>query len=850
MVIKKFLCTALLLAGLMSSAEVSAQDAIRWKGNNYETLLSNGATKVYLYNVGTGRFLIHGGDWGTQARLFYEDTGKTLTLQYGNNTGRNNIIFETGMNTGGSSVLGSNIPEITSNSYNPWDNGDNTYTVMMDGSELIGNGNTDPMLARNTYRNIHFKRVQGTASDVFTYYIYEDFGNRSTKYNKENNGSGTASSGDYSGVYMGAAYGENWRSFDGDPNGALVLLSSSFDKVTWTTVDPLSTTPWPCEVKEVEGYAEGTIVQRSMDDEVPIFNLDTEVELRKLYQWRIVTEEQLLASMTNSDVNDGLTTNLTYLINDRGFERNDWSFFDYWNTAQFSDVTYNPSGSGSGRYRYTWGMIQKNGTSSGYWNIPTTTSWETWSGSYIGSRTVSGEYYTYPVRLKAQWNSKTDAKFGFLEFEGIGTAYTYIEAPETGVYKISGYGFYQGSHEGYLFATTTNPANQGLSTTSIPSTQKKVFKNVTGQTKNTIAGVKAAGNDFVYDKDDYYAEIEVHATKGQRIYFGVGKNGATRATGSGYYYYDSDWVGADQFQIYYLGNEPAKLFDEDKTVSFSDANYMGTSSFTNRTIRLHRKFQKNKWNSFVFPLDLTAVQVRSAFGNDTRVAELKGIGVTDLSNNADIIDFASISLGAEDKAIEAGKLYLLMPTNDPTPGIASTENKDYYTLGAASFSGTTLDAVTMNQDIYKPAAGSKNADAHNNIKIDGTFFSSLDYADTSLGNKNPNKEGAYIPANSYVIGMKNGVYTIYYTQSDLKTKGFRGWIVDVEAQQAKSYKMAINGVSDETDAIENILGESAFTFDGSAIYDLSGRKVAANANQLNTLPKGMYIVNGKKYVVK
>lgn len=833
------------------SAPVSAQNAVQWKGHDYSTLLSGNGTTVLLYNVGTGRFLIHGGDWGTQSRLFYSDTGKTLTLRYGN--GSNNIIFATGMETEGRAALGCNIPQVSS--AQAWGNGDECYTVLMDGQERIQYGNV-----KGTYRNWHFTRVPeydengNELKDVYTYYLYENFGTQSTKYNKENSGSGTARNADYSGVYMGAAYGENWNNQDGDPNGPLVLLSSSFDKVTWSTVAPTSTTKWNCGVKSAvaEGLdEETTTVQRSMADEVPIFNSDTKVELKKLYQWRIVTLQDIENAMTSTDVNAGNSTNLTHLIDDRGFERNDWSFYNSWQTARFSSgVTYNNN---QGRYKYTWGFISGDQSSASK-----TQHHEDWNWWETDPNQVRGPW-NIPLRLKSQYDSKGDAKYGFLEFEGVGTAYTSVTAPKAGVYKITAYGFYQSSnssddHKGYLFATTTAPTtNNGITymTNSFPTGQKTYFDSKSGLSKGTAGGVKNAGADFAPAKANYLVEVEVKTTSdNQTIYFGVGKNAATQTTGSESYYYDSDWVCADQFQIYYMGSENAKLFDEDKTGPFEATDYMGTEQYTNRTIRLHRKFQTGKWNSFVFPLNLTAQNVRTAFGDGTRVAELKGIGVTEWSNNANIIDFASISLGAEDNAIEAGKLYLIMPQNEPTPGITSTGGKDYYTLGAASFSGTALDAVTMNQDVYKPAAGSANAEGHNNIKIDGTFFSSLDYEDTSLGNKNPDTRGAYVPAGSYVFGMKNGVYTVYHTKNDLKTKGFRAWIVDVEAQQAKAYKMAINGVCDDTTDIEDIFGETVVITDSSAIYDLSGRRVAASADKLNALPKGMYIVNGKKYVVK
>ena len=848
---RSFIFVALAMLGLLQVTALQAQgteSAVRWKGNEYTTLLNGSGTEVFLYNVGTGRFLIHGGDWGTQSRLFYEDTGKTLTFQKGAQ-GTNNI-FETGMSTGGSSALGANIPQVTS--AQAWGNNEETFTVLMDGAERIGNGS-----ASGTYRNWHFVRVPeydangSELTDVYTYYMYENFGTRSTNYNKENNGSGTARSADYSGVYIGAAYGENWNSQDGDPNGALVLQSSSFDKVTWSTVNPTSTTKWTCGVKNavLEGLEEGTTsVQRSMADMVSVFTPDTKIKLQDFYKWRIVTKEQLLASMTNSDVNDGLSTNLTYLINDRGFERNDWSFFsgtDGWVANRFKDKTY--STDGYGRYKYTWGYLTGSASSK--------------TNNQSGTREVSGSWMV-PVRLKSQWDSKTDAKFGMLEFEGVGTVSSYIVAPEDGVYLISCYGFYQGSHEGYLFATTDNPNDISSSDITIKSTLKQETQNFAKGSEGTATasnrtGVKGAGYNFVYNKDSYYREVEITVTKGQRIYFGVGKNEGTRATGSGRYYYDSDWVCSDQYQISYLGTANAQLLDEDKDVtSFAHASYLGNHEFTNRTVRLHRKFATGKWNSFVFPFNLTAVQVRNAFGTDCRVAELAGIGVKDLSNNAGIIDFRTVSLPAEGNAITAGKFYIIMPTKEPTDGSAATGNKDYYTMGAFTFKTSDLDAVKIKEETYSPDPESVGANGHNSIKVSGTFFSSTNY-DTSAGNnKNPDTTGPYVPAGAYVMGVKGDKYTMYHTTQDLKTKGFRAWIIDCDANgntiapTTNTLSVGVNGIVDGTTDIESIFGEPSTYKKIEGIYDLSGRKVETRNAELGTLPKGVYIVNGKKYVVK
>lgn len=863
--IKKFLCAALAIAGLMTSADVSAQSTTtRWKGTDVSTL-TNG-TKIYLYNVGTGRFVVHGGDWGSQARLFNEDYGKLMTYYKSGNT----VQIRTGIETTTNAVLGCNVPRLTAGQgWNDTSDGGvtQTFSVIMDAHGTYSGANSN-----SGTRSLKFVPVND-GDGVYTYYIYETLRSKTTSYYADNTN-----------FYIGAAYGENGSdanyptpgntagAHDGDPVGKICLLSSSFDKVVWSTAVPGTNTTYSCGVKNaaLEGLAEGTTtVSRSMTDQVPIFNVDTKISVSDLYKWRIVTEAQFNAAIDGTaDVNDGLSANLTSMIADRGFERSDNSFFSTsgWNVGRVSGATYTSSGTQANGYRYgyTWGCEGTGGTNQ-------------------KGNTYYGEPWNAPVRLKAEftgdYNAKNDAKYGFLEFEGAGTVSTSITAPVAGVYKIQAWGFYSGAHEAYLFATTTNP--QVTSGNNIPSSSsftKVALEKVTespwlnadkknrGDANNTethTKGVMDAGIIFLNNYNDkvrYLREIEITLAAGQTVWFGVGKDGATKCdasssvngnaydyrSGSNYYYHDTDWVGVDQFQIFYLGSEPAKLLDEDKTVPFSDNTYLGTTNYKNRTVRLHRNFQREKWNSFVFPMNLTAVQVRSAFGDDTRVAKLDGLGTQ--SNNANIIDFVTVPLPAEGVAIQAGKFYLIRPTKLPTAGTSATENKDYYTMGSFTFSGSTMTPIDESTR-YNPAAGSTNSEGHNSIEVRGTYYSSLNY-DTSDNNA-PDTSGPYVPAGSYVFGMKNGVYTVYHTKNDLKTKGFRAWIVDVEAQQAKAYKMSINGVSDDTTGIEDIIGDDAIVIvEGSAIYDLSGRRVAASADKLNALPKGMYIVNGKKYVVK
>ena len=129
------------------------------------------------------------------------------------------------------------------------------------------------------------------------------------------------------------------------------------------------------------------------------------------------------------------------------------------------------------------------------------------------------------------FNGKVEAKFGYLEFEGVGTVSTYITPPEngTGIYRISAYGFYQGENPAYLFATTKNPAGLTLADIGNPDVVSKsaALKKVSDYDKSnkgsytrnplTKVGVIGAGYDFVYDKTQYYRELEININGNDKI---------------------------------------------------------------------------------------------------------------------------------------------------------------------------------------------------------------------------------------------------------------------------------------------------------------------------------------------
>ena len=111
-----------------------------------------------------------------------------------------------------------------------------------------------------------------------------------------------------------------------------------------------------------------------------------------------------------------------------------------------------------------------------------------------------------------------------------------------------------------------------------------------------------------------------------------------------------------------------------------------------------------------------------------------------------------------------------------------------------------------------------------------------------------------IPANSYVL---NGNYQDvtaglwYYRTVETKTKGFRGWLQSANGQASKGFECEIEGVVDQVNgdatAIEGI--EAAQQHNAN-IYNLNGQLVRQGATSTEGLPSGLYIVGGKKLVVK
>lgn len=257
----------------------------------------------------------------------------------------------------------------------------------------------------------------------------------------------------------------------------------------------------------------------------------------------------------------------------------------------------------------------------------------------------------------------------------------------------------------------------------------------------------------------------------------------------------------------------------------------------NLTMYFQRSFVKNEWNSLIMPVNLTKAQFDEAFGSDAKLA--KANKVYDLNGNL-VIGF---SLVEEDKN-NANSAYLVANT----PYIINISKK------TALKGAITIDAGTISGEIYK---------VDNSLAPGGVTFTYEDDKAT-----NPIKQnfpvdqaittkwgmtyltfiGSYdnhqnLDASNYI--WNNG--DLYYlTKNSHWMKGYRCWLAPTWSGSATgNAKLLTFGFGNgETTGID--MPSMGYTSGSTKVYNLNGQRVD---NMLGVQP-GIYIVNGKKVVVK
>lgn len=811
-------CTSAFAQGEEQQEETHAHaSSFKWKGINKDDVIgksqydplpgtfTNPMDKypfergkvIFLYNVGTGRFIIEGGNFGMEGRLFHETFGRSLYLfsdgyilsGIKENTNKNKFLF------------GCNVPGTFHNTsdWNQW--GSFSFTIMMDADK-----------SKRT-KGWQFERVGGETGDTYTYYMYEE------KEGKQ--------------YYLGAAYGEchasAWKG-----NGTRVHMDD--DRATWTSEDP-----------------RGDLTKYEVNGDM--------ITLDELYQWRLVDEAEFRSMLDNEDI--GLNPSVSIFINDRDFTRNSQVFSDSWLVEDKAGEDYDIYN----RYGYTYGSTdnsvnkQKELNDGEAWNKPIRLK-------HVFDASDMVKYEDDPnVKVKYGWKN---AKYGFLTFEGVGRTYTEVEVPRPGWYLVQCYGFVQSDndHGAYIFAkvkgSTETSSTGGYSESALQKVAAGTYTDKNKRDSCLNVGKELTKNGENYKNTVWICVTEDQFTSGVKtLQIGVGKDEATQSAvvkkNNKNYYYDTDWVCVDDFRMSYLGLRPAFFYEDEESLDYmkpsENKQYLGASPTGQYggAICIERSLKTDQWNSFSFPMPLTGEQIRNAFGEDAKLAKIHSVGK--MSQNPDVLDFQLVSLRTTDDVVKPGNFYLLKPTKSPAFGVDPKGNeKEYYELGRKFFSindepdtytHDRLVVATKMLDTLKIAS----LDGMHNGKAGVNYVQTPGYANFRVSDgvcTNPEMaEGIYAPKGSYVVS-KN---TIVHLNKDNPLKGFRGWINLSGAVDSDSKEYNVFGMFEEEPGSGSTSGLPRILLFGEdeAVYDISGRKVGTLGDQLK---KGLYIVKGKKYLVK
>ena len=370
-----------------------------------------------------------------------------------------------------------------------------------------------------------------------------------------------------------------------------------------------------------------------------------------------------------------------------------------------------------------------------------------------------------------------------------------------------------------------------------------------------------------------------------------------------------EWTVFDNFHLLFGGDsqDPNIVFSED----FTDLDYYNNSihNFKNRPMRLYRTFnydsqnQKAYWNSLVLPVTLSKEQFADLLGKDAellKISKIKGTklifdketeSTTEKSSDGNAAYFRANkpylvkvhSAKGQEKAYDAyiynyadgGKTYtkvslpsnsyvcfnVTLPTTSENPSTSTgyyngySKQDNFYT----TIDGTKYHYVVNQGDedvAYDYTNGEKNENRY--ATFYGTLcktFEMVNGKNTIINNGADDIRPTLSDGNSYYMGQGSNFYLrkkdVPYGQ-----KGFRCWFVyhdgTASASQAKPVMLELQGISDETtdiDAIERNDGESIIQRYTGAIYNLNGQKVTSDGILAN-LPAGIYIVNGRKVIVK
>ena len=339
----------------------------------------------------------------------------------------------------------------------------------------------------------------------------------------------------------------------------------------------------------------------------------------------------------------------------------------------------------------------------------------------------------------------------------------------------------------------------------------------------------------------------------------------------------NELTAVDEFKLLYAGprRNPELILDEEST----DLRYLteAADEYKNSVLHLNRKLNDNMWNSLILPVDLTWGQMKRTFGDAVKVAKL-----TALTENS--VQFVTVEPANDDSVmVTAFEPYIVFPpytqvksaaytvdrfytspgednsewlgtdyqpTNDPNNRLTKTLKADHYDITMVSLDREKLKANVDPKTWESKTQFSATGGGHGTMVCKGTMAKT--YEDGKIISERDNLNGDFFMYKGKLIQVPHGNKDNGEPYS-YGLKAFRCWFeLTGNASTANSISLYINGVEDSATGIADIHGGTDRTsykrgIDG--VFNMNGQMVRRGCS-LEGLPKGLYVVNGKKIIIK
>lgn len=346
---------------------------------------------------------------------------------------------------------------------------------------------------------------------------------------------------------------------------------------------------------------------------------------------------------------------------------------------------------------------------------------------------------------------------------------------------------------------------------------------------------------------------------------------------------DNELTAVDNFKLLYAGprRNPELILDEEST----DLRYLteAKDEYKNSVLHLNRKLNDNMWNSLILPVDLTWGQMKRTFGDAVKVAKLAAL--TESS-----VQFVTVEpKNDDDRMVTAFEPYIVYPPYTQVKSAPYTVEHFYTSEGEDNSSWLGTD--------YKPSSNENNRltktlkpdhyditmvslDRENLTKLNTNWESTTTFSATGGNHGTMVCKGTMAKTyykdengkNKIIEGRDdlNGDYFMYkgkliqvpHGNKDdgepysYGLKAFRCWfeLTDNASAEGKPSQVSllIDGVEDSTTGIDDIHGSTdctSYKRGIEGVFNINGQMVRRSCS-LEGLPKGMYIVNGKKIIIR